>query len=110
MDTETSNEPFAVVPHKLTAHTSIEPSVKIILTHCLEKYQTKTTTGHPWTFSVPGIAVGTGLSERTVRRHIKTLRKHRALKLYGSLMSGKKKYDVFTFDRAELNSMISTTD
>jgi hypothetical protein len=110
MPTETTKEPFAIVPQSLTAHPGINPVDKLIFTHLLGRYQTKKHDGEPWTFSVPGIAKGTGLNERTVRRHVKSIRKDGVLKLYGSLMNGKKRYDVFVFVPKALEGVISATD
>jgi DNA-binding Lrp family transcriptional regulator len=110
MRTEQTNQPFAVVPQALTAHTSIEPVDKLIFTHLLGKYQTKRDNGEPWTFSGSSIAKGTGLNERTVRRHLQSIRKRGILKLYGSLMNGKKRYDVFVFVPESLETLILSTD
>lgn len=110
MKTETTKELFAVVPQALTANPNINSVEKLIFTYLLGKFQTKTENGRPWTFSGPSIAKGTGLSERTVRRYLKKIRKDGILKRYGWLMSGKKRYEIFIFMPEALNKFISTAD
>ena len=58
-------------------------SIKDIIIHCLEKYQTKRRDGEPWDFSISSISVATGLHYNTIQRAIPTLRKHGILKLHG---------------------------
>jgi hypothetical protein len=110
MKTETTNEPFAIVPQALIEHPHIDAVDKLIFAHCLGKYQTKRDNGEPWTFSGASIARGTGQNERTIRRHLKKIRKDGVLKLYGSRMNGKKRYDVFVFVPEALQTLISTAD
>lgn len=110
MSKKTTKELFARVPQTLTAHPGINTVDKLIYTHLLGKYQTKREDGQPYTFSVPGIATGTGLIERTVLRHMPGIRKSGILKFYGTLMNGKKHYDVFVFVPKALETLISTAD
>ncbi len=100
---------FAEVPHELVTARQLKPSVKVILMHCLVRYQTKKDDEEPWTFSAAGIAAETGLSERTVSRHMKPLRRNGVLKLYGTLSDGEREYQVFTFSPEALVALIRTT-
>lgn len=100
---------FAEVPHELVASRGLKPSVKVILIHCLVRYQTQKRDGEPWTFSVAGIAAATGLSQRTVSRHIGPLRKKGVLKFYGTVPDDEREYDVFTFSPEELVPLVRTT-
>lgn len=100
---------FAEVPHELVALRGLKPSVKVILTHCLVRYQTKKDDGKPWTFSAAGIAAETGLSEKTVGRHLGRLRSRGVLNLYGTMSDGEREYEVFTFSPEGLVGLIRTT-
>lgn len=70
-------------------------SVKSIIIHLLEKYQTKRQDGRPWDFSISSISRGTGLSYETVRRAVKPIRKAGLLKLHGWL--GNKTHPIMVF-------------
>ncbi len=100
---------FAEVPHELVASRRLKASVKVILIHCLVRYQTEKDNGEPWTFSVAGIAAETGLSERTVSRKVGPLRKQGVLKFYGRMSDGEREYDVFTFSPEGLVALIRIT-
>lgn len=100
---------FAEVPHELVTARRLKPTVKVILTHCLVRYQTKKDNGEPWTFSEAGIAAETGLSPKTVGRHVGPLRKKGVLKLYGTMSGGEREYEVFTFSPEGLVALIHTT-
>jgi hypothetical protein len=100
---------FAEVPHELVTARRLKPSVKVILIHCLVRYQTKKDSGEPWTFSEAGIAAETGLSPKTVGRHVGPLRKKGVLKLYGTMSDGEREYEVFTFSPEGLVALLRTT-
>ena len=107
---------FAVVPKELISSRKLKPSEKLILTHCLARYQTKTESGVPWTFSTPNMAIGTGLSERTIRRHLPKLLKQEILKLYGTMeyrttKDGEKlTYEVYSFVPPKLETFLISAE
>lgn len=105
---ETTNQPFAIVPQALLEDPSITPTDKVILSYLLGKYLTKRDNGEPWTFSCPSIAHGTGMRIRNVQYRVEHLRKHGVLKLYGSIISNKKRCDVFVFVPKAFQTLIST--
>jgi len=105
-----NNESFAIVPRALTTSGKFDATDKLILTHLLERYQITRYDGHPYTFSVAGIAKDTALSEKTVRRHTRKLTGYKILNRYGTMRNEKTLYPVYAFDRVALNGVILTTD
>lgn len=104
---ESSKEPFAVVPSRVTAHKGITPSTKLALTYLFERYRAKTEDGKPWTFSNASIAKGTGLPVRTVRNVTKDLQRHGVLKLYGTIRPRTRPMPVFVFIEANVDRYLT---
>jgi hypothetical protein len=108
-DKTTTDELFSIVPQRLTASNKFTPSEKLVLTAILGKHRIKRADGEPWTYSVSLLAKWSSVSESTAKRTVRRLRGLRILKRHGFLVSGKTKYFIYSFNQAELESVILTT-
>ena len=88
------NERFAIVFQNLTASPHFNPSEYRILVACIGVDNIKPEDGKPFTHSIPSLMKMTALSHSTTSRCLKRLLKEKIFKVYGYLISYKKKYPV----------------
>ena len=102
------SEPFAIVPQRLTASPHFNPSEKLILNVCIGVDSIMLADGQPFTHSIPSLMKMTCLSHSTTSRCLKRLQKQKIFRLYGYLISYKKKYPVYSFHYDVLKDLILT--
>jgi hypothetical protein len=106
--------PKAVGTHayiqQVTRCRGITPSAKLVLTYCLEKYQTQTQDGRPWDFSNASIQDGTGLPQRTVYNITEVLIKSKVLKHYGQITRKTRPTILYLFNLPTLNDYLKAAE
>lgn len=109
MKLKSENSGWVAVKKTFIARADLNDTAKWMLIY-LKGCPREKADGKPFTHSVPSIASGIGRSEKSVRRQIDWFVKEGVLNLYGTMVSSKTRYNIYTRNEKELSRVEETTD